>query len=49
MLHFNELTMLMDLLMKGENNYEYISKEFKNRKKDDHNYKNNLFGFQLPK
>lgn len=31
-LHFNELLKFMDILMKAENDYEYVAKDFKNRK-----------------
>lgn len=33
MLHFNELPKFMDLLMKAENDFEYVAKEFKNQRK----------------
>lgn len=33
LLHFNELPKFMDLLMKAENDYEYIAKEFKSQRK----------------
>jgi len=33
MLHFNELPKFMDLLMKAENDYDYVAKEFKNKSK----------------
>lgn len=33
LIHFNELPKFMDLLMKAENGYEYVAKEFKNLRK----------------
>ncbi|MFP9117706.1 relaxase/mobilization nuclease domain-containing protein [Flavobacterium sp. RNTU_13] len=33
LIHFNELPKFMDLLMKAENDYEYVTKEFKSRRK----------------
>lgn len=32
LIHFNELPKFLDLLMKAENDYEYVAKEFKNKK-----------------
>ncbi|MFP5436451.1 MAG: hypothetical protein ACLGH8_01540 [Bacteroidia bacterium] len=33
LLHFNELPKFMDLLMKAENDYEYVAKEFKSQRR----------------
>nr|WP_322626477.1 relaxase/mobilization nuclease domain-containing protein [uncultured Flavobacterium sp.] len=33
LLHFNELPKFMDLLMKAENDYEYVAKEFKKKRR----------------
>jgi len=33
LLHFNELPKFMDLLMKAENDYEYVAKEFRSQRK----------------
>jgi len=32
LIHYNELSKFMDLLLKAENNYEYVAKEFRNKK-----------------
>jgi len=33
LIHFNELPKFMDLLLKAENDYEYVAKEFKSQRK----------------